>query len=101
MRKVTKLWTCRDGTKVRICDMSNSHLRHSIAYLEHYASQKREASINNASRILSMVQGEMASLAAESAMDEALDTEESDYLPSIYYDLLKEQERRQQVDPTY
>ena len=34
MRKQTKLWTMRDGTKIRICDMTNSHLVNTMRMLK-------------------------------------------------------------------
>ena len=37
LRKVTKRWTMRDGTRIRICDMSDAHLQNAIAFIERYA----------------------------------------------------------------
>ena len=36
MRKVTKKWTCKDGSKVRICDMSDTHLVNAYKYLDRF-----------------------------------------------------------------
>lgn len=33
-RKVTRLWTMRDGTQIRICDMTTTHLRNCLRMLE-------------------------------------------------------------------
>jgi hypothetical protein len=34
IRKVTKIWTCKDGRRVRICDMDNQHLVNTVRMLE-------------------------------------------------------------------
>ena len=31
--KQTGIWTCRDGTEIRICDMSDNHLRNTVNLL--------------------------------------------------------------------
>ena len=36
MRKVTKKWTCKDGSKVRICDMSDTHLVNAYKFLDKF-----------------------------------------------------------------
>lgn len=28
------IWTCKDGTEVKICEMTDSHLKNCIAYIE-------------------------------------------------------------------
>jgi len=36
-RKSTKLWTMKDGTKIRICDMSDAHIINTMRILKRYA----------------------------------------------------------------
>jgi hypothetical protein len=64
-----KKWTCRDGTKVRVKDMTTSHIKNAMAMLrraEFYA-------IDSGWELLATVHGEMAADAIE---QEVLSAEE-------------------------
>lgn len=98
MRKCTKHWTCKDGTKVRICDMTHSHLTNTIAMLERVAKKHRDETLPLAYSAAATLQGEMASYYADQeicAIEEDEDGER--FLPDIYWDLVRDHERRQQL----
>ena len=42
MRKVTKKWTTKDGSKIRICDMSDKHLLNTIRFIRRVAKASRQ-----------------------------------------------------------
>ena len=60
MRKQTKLWKTKDGRKIRICDMSDSHLINTIKFLNRAAENVRNEEINAAESMSFSLQGEMA-----------------------------------------
>ncbi len=64
-RKQTKLWTCQDNRRVRICDMSDSHLTNAIKYLQRKANVLGAQAILTGYEALSMLQGEIAVLTME------------------------------------
>jgi hypothetical protein len=41
-RKVTKLWTMRDGRKVRVCDMDDGHLLNAMRMLDRTGQREFE-----------------------------------------------------------
>ena len=88
MRKVTKLWRCKDGRKVRICDMGDGHLANSIAMLE------RQAEVEKSQLPYPCFNGEMAQYYAEQDWDRAM-ASGPEYFYPIYDDLMQEMERRQ------
>jgi hypothetical protein len=95
MRKITKNWKQKDGTKIRICDMTDSHLNNTIALLERLAKATRDKSLPLAYQFSCMIQGEMASMCIEQEIDSMEEDEEGErFLLPIYWDLVKEQERR-------
>lgn len=65
-RKQTKLWTTKNGTRIRICDMSYSHLKNAIAMLERKAKYDHEEAINSAYECMDSFNGEMAQLSMQS-----------------------------------
>jgi hypothetical protein len=95
MRKQTKLWTTKDGRRIRICDMSDSHLENSIRMLERMAVAATEAAISAGFRLLAGLRGEMAIMDTENELDslmsEGIAPEE---INELYNNLLWEKERR-------
>lgn len=87
MRKVTKLWRCKDGRKVRICDMDDRHLANSIAMLE------RAAQVAKSQLPYPCFSGEMAQYYAEQDWERTMEAEPEYFFP-IYEDLCREQDRR-------
>jgi hypothetical protein len=87
IRKVTKHWTQRDGTTIRICDMSDRHLLNTIAMLRR-AHQRELAA---AWSMLSTVTAEMATYYLEQDI-ERMEDSLSDH--PLHDDLCAEAERR-------
>lgn len=42
IKKQTKKWSMKDGTKIRICDMENDHLEKTLMFLYHWAKRKQQ-----------------------------------------------------------
>jgi len=87
MRKVTKLWKTKDGKRIRICDMEDSHLLNAIKCLE------RMVVIEKLETPFPSFNGEMAQYYSEQAYDQILNSPPEYFFP-IYEDLLNERERR-------
>jgi len=97
IRKQTKKWSMKNGTKIRICDMDDSHLYNTISMIEHMAKVKTLTTIN---RMLSfsLPVGDMAQLAFDNEFDyitsEGYQPEE---ISPLYENLLLERERRKEM----
>ena len=74
MRRCTKLWTTRDGSKIRICDMSDNHLLNTINMLR----RSHRELLNSAYSREASLTGEMAQMMIESEIG-MLESEESDH----------------------
>ena len=88
-----KLWTCKDGTKVRIKDMSDRHLQNAAQLILRSASRAR----SHALLTYPDFNGEMAQLLAEQEWDKLDAMTDEDFAESempIYKDLVEEIERR-------
>lgn len=94
MRKVTKVWTTKDGTKVRICDMSDAHIMNSMRMLARMAATKRHIAISEAEFIGLLSTAEIASSYAEIYCEGIANSSIADYLPSLYWDLRDDAIRR-------
>lgn len=97
MRKQTKLWTIKDGSKIRICDMSDSHLDNTLKLLKKVTDTETRNAISAGYSLLSTINGEMAEYAIEGELSSL---EESGLDPSelfpLYENLLNEKERRKE-----
>lgn len=92
-RKQTKKWTMKDGRKIRICDMNDSHIENAIKMCERIAHLTRASEIANFPFGLHF-QGEMAEYDFELGCENLLSSSEEDFLPDIYLNLIDEQIRR-------
>ena len=99
MRKQTKLWTTKDKSKIRICDMADQHLINTISMLERMAEIKHTYDVDWMSSLICMLSGEMAMMAAESEFDNLVETgPEPEGISPLYYDLVEEKRRREIVN---
>ena len=95
-----KMWTCRDGRKVRIKDMSDQHLLNTIKMLE----RAHRFIVDNVEG--PNFNGEMAQMCAEQQFNAILASEPGDFYP-IYLDLYEELDKRKaqarlvSAHPTY
>lgn len=98
IRKQTKVWTTRDGRKVRVCDMDDVHLENTIRMLNRVANFRKDDTILSAMAVESTLQGEMALLCIEQDIARTEDADPSEFLerPDLYEALLLERERRKE-----
>jgi len=89
------VWVTRDGAKMRIRDMTNSHLLNSIRMLERNKERAQEQAIELMYRSLGGLHGEHAIDAGEQALDflENGEVDTHDIFP-VYVELTDEAERR-------
>ncbi len=94
MKKSTKLWTQKNGEKIRICDMTDSHLVNAIKFLN------KKANNNRFEIPYPSFQGEMAQYYAESQHDNMMEANVEDLTEEmypLYSDLMDEAERRKLI----
>lgn len=99
MKKQTALWTMKDGTNIRICDMEDSHLTNSIKMLERATKSYEVRAIKYGYQMLAGLQGEIALDSVErdiSILEDGLDP--GDLFP-IYLKLCIEFYRRFGKEP--
>ena len=87
MKKVTKKWKTADGQKVRICDMTDSHLLNAIAWCE------RKHLLTQQTMPYPTFQGEMAQYYAEQQYDALQEGGPEESFP-LYDDLCADADRR-------
>lgn len=94
--KQTEMWLTGDGTKIRICDMTAKHLQNAIQYLWRWAEREREAALDLAQEVDNFVSADIASYYADQELTRACIATREDYLPSIYWKLVNDRERRKE-----
>jgi len=93
-RKQTKLWKQKDGVKIRICDMTDSHLVNTLRLLQRFAEAERRKMVLLAAQMAATLTGDMASYHAEQAQEQADSAIMEDYLPDVYLNLRMDASRR-------
>ena len=95
MRKQTKIWITKEGNRIRICDMSDTHLINSILLLERIAEIFCQREIEDGFNLLSILQGECAIDTVESRLDMLEDYgKDASEINPLYDNLCLEAERR-------
>ena len=93
MRKITKRWTTKNGTKIRICDMSADHLLNTIKMLRRKAQLQYRDTLKFFLHC-PLPNGEMAELDFDNITESVIESDWSDYVPDIYWNLCTEAARR-------
>lgn len=100
MRKQTAIWTTKDGQRIRICDMTDEHLLNAIRFFRRKGAAYKEASVAVGYRVLSSLQGEMATFFCEQDIARLEETSLEDFIISQipqFEKLLAEAERRPSI----
>lgn len=87
------VWTTATGDRIRVCDMEDTHLDNTIAYLE----RKADAYILRMATMSNPFQGDIASAEFDEHQDGVLSGEveiEVQHIFPIYTDMVAERQRR-------
>ena len=66
MRKQTKIWTTKDGSRIRVCDMNDSHLCNAARMVLRNAQRYIDVNLALCAHALRFLTGDMAQMAVES-----------------------------------
>ena len=84
----------RDGTKIRICDMSDAHLLNTMKMLQRIAERKYQEELAGAFIFAGQCRGDMASYMADQACDAVAEKDWRYYVHELYWNMQEEAERR-------
>jgi hypothetical protein len=87
-------WVTKEGLKLRLEDMSTSHLRNTIALIDRKCKETYADMGVTLCAGYGYIQGEMALMALESELDDFAACAPEDMLPPIYHDMVEELNRR-------
>lgn len=77
--KQTKVWTTKDGRRIRVCDMADRHLLNTMRMLQRQARIKEIQLIQEGAAALHIVGGELAAMTIEEEIDRLLEDGVSPY----------------------
>jgi len=96
IHKQTKLWTTKKDTKIRICDMEDSHLVNTIKMLVKYAPEAKSRELQDLYSLSSFFTGDNAQDHIESSIDSLESREYSAYsICDLFGNLVQEADRRE------
>lgn len=96
MKKKHFMWTMRDGSKIPVTEMTDSHLLNAISFCERHEEAYRNHAISEGYSMLSGIQGEQATYDIENEISRLEEGEFDLYDESkSYRALVDEKERRE------
>lgn len=93
MRKQRSFWTTRDGSRIRICDMTDAHLANTIAMLERATERQDHAFAMAPNPFHGDIAFDMMESAQDAILEGEAETDPSELYP-IYENLCAERDRR-------
>ena len=98
MRKQVNLWTQKNKTRIRICDMEDHHTVSCVNMLRRWGELKKlEADLNYLKYITP--QGEHAQIAFDQECSQVWNREWHEYVPKIFWNIIKDIQRRAVLRP--
>lgn len=96
MEEESGYWTTKDGRKIKITDMSDNHLINSIRLLRRVVGKMRLSHEFSGFSMLNFVNGEMAEIAIETALQQEIGMDDEEWLKhhTPYEELVDEAIRR-------
>ena len=83
------VWTTKDGTQIKVCDMTDQHLFNTIRMLKRNARYKVTSTLEFYC-CTSGPRGDMAQLAFESELSQWMEADWSDVVPEIFWLMVEE-----------
>jgi len=83
------VWTMRDGTRIRVRDMADSHLLNTIRFVERAADRKRAELVADGYAAMASLNGEMAQYICEGEIHAVEASAPGEFFP-IYDDMVDE-----------
>lgn len=90
------IWMTKDGKKIKISDMSDGHLINSVRLLQRTVGKMRLGHQLSGFSILNFVNGEMAEMAIENALQQEMEMDDEEWLEyhTSYEELIEEAKKR-------